>query len=802
MDIGQEGEATRILVIDDQPSIHEDFRKILQSGGIDEIDAAAAALFGTPAATLDAAPTYAVDSAHQGREGLAMVEEALRRGRPYPLAFVDVRMPPGWDGVETIRHIWQVDPDILIVICTAYSDQTWEEIVQELGRTDQFLILKKPFDVIEVRQLTASLATRWRLARQAALKLEELETMVAARTRALEEAAAEQRRANEALERFSRRLDGLNRLQKELLLPGPLAGKLKKITEAAVELLDLDFCRIWLLRQGDLCNTGCIHAAATDKEHLCRRRERCLHLAASSGRYTHIDGDHRRVPYGMYKIGLIANGAESKFICNEVTAEPRVHNHEWAKSLGLVSFAGYKLRDQRNNTTGVFAMFAQHAVSEEDDAFLANLAETASKVIIDYLAEEELRQSQKLEGIGQLAGGIAHEFNNLLQVIGGYAACALDGLDSQEPRYDDLQQVIKASQRASTLTRQLLGFSRRRAMELKATDANSLVRDLAELVRPAIGEHVTVDFALDARAGTVIADEGELQQALLNLCLNARDAMWAPAEGRYGGALRLKTERVFLSEPCWDPQFEIKSGPYVVFSVSDTGCGIPRDVQERVFEPFFTTKEVGKGTGLGLAQVYGVIRQHQGAIHLYSEPGLGTTFKLYLPAGREEAEERLPEELQKGPRGNETILVAEDEPMVRNLSVRALEGAGYSVLTAADGEEAMRVFDENRDAVSLAVLDVIMPKRTGHQVCDHIKQVSPSVPIVFCTGYDPDMARSQQAVDELVPLVQKPFTAQTLLAVVRKALDARPHYKRPPSSSPSVDNRACYRNIPGAFAAR
>ncbi len=652
-DTAQQGEATRILVIDDQPSIHEDFRKILQSGGGKEIDEAAAALFGTPAATPDAAPKYAVDSAHQGREGLAMVEEVRRGGRPYPLAFVDVRMPPGWDGVETIRHIWQVDPDILIVICTAYSDQTWEEIVQELGRTDRFLILKKPFDVIEVRQLVASLERRWRLGRQAALKMEELETMVAARTRALEEAAAERRRADEALERYARRLDGLNRLQRELLLPGPLAGKLEKITAAAVELMDIGFCGVWLLRKGDLCDSGCIHAAATDKDRLCSRRDQCLHLVAGSGCGTQIEDDDRRVPLGLYGIGAIAESQESKLVCNDIAVEQRVHDPEWAKRMGLVSFAGYPLRDQHNKNTGVFAIFARRPVTDEDDAFLAHLADTASKVVIDYQAEEDLRQAQKLEGIGQLAGGIAHEFNNLLQVIGGYASCALSELSPEDRGYDDLQQVIKGSQLAAALTRQLLGFSRRRAIELNNIDANLLVRDLAELVRHAVGEQVSVALSLDERAGTVFADEGELQQALLNLCVNARDAMWAPAEGRYGGAIRLTTESVFLTDADWDPQYEIQPGPYVVFSVSDTGCGIPRDVQKRIFEPFFTTKEVGKGTGLGLAQVYGVVRQHQGAIHLDSELGIGTTFKLYLPAGKEETEELQAEERQEGPGGRD-----------------------------------------------------------------------------------------------------------------------------------------------------
>ena len=567
--------------------------------------------------------------------------------------------------------------------------------------------------------------------------------------------------------RSLQRLEGVNRLQEELILPALLEAKFKKITEAAVGVLDLEFCRIWSVLPGDLCDAGCIHATTTDEAHLCCRRDRCLHLMASSGRYTHTDGDHRRVPLGLYKIGRIATGEDKKALSNSVTTDPRIHNHEWAKRLGLVSFAGYTLRDARDNTTGVMAMFAKYPISEEDDAFLSNLAETTSKVIMDHQAEEELRQSQKLEGIGQLAGGVAHEFNNLLQVIDGYTCAGMEGLCPEEERYTDLDQVRKTAERATTLTRQLLGFSRRRAIEPKSTDANVLVRDLVKLIRPTIGEHISLELALGDNVGTVYVDAGELQQALLNLCLNARDAM--PS----GGSLILKTETAVVTEPFWDAHFDIKPGKYVVFSVSDTGCGIPRDIQQRIFEPFFTTKEVGKGTGLGLAFVYGIVRQHKGAIHLYSEVGMGATFKLYLPPGNQTAEEDFVEEPSPALFGKETILVAEDEPMVRNLSVRTLERAGYTVLAATDGEEALRMFEENRSAISLVVLDAIMPKLTGHEVHRRIKQVSPGTRVVCCTGYDRETVRSDCLVRENVPLIQKPFTARTFLSTVREALDAQ-----------------------------
>jgi signal transduction histidine kinase/ActR/RegA family two-component response regulator len=568
-----------------------------------------------------------------------------------------------------------------------------------------------------------------------------------------------------------RRLLGINRLHEILILPVPLDEKLKRITQTAVQLLDLDFCRIWMVKPGDLCDSGCIHAVEDDESHVCPRRDKCLHLLSSSGRYTHINGNHRRVPLGCYKIGQIATGKLKKFLTNNVTVDPRVHNHEWAKSLGLASFAGYKLRNVHDETTGVLAMFSKNPLSEDDDAFIENLAEMTSKVIIEHLAEEELQQVQKLEELGQLTGGIAHEFNNLLQVIGGYTTCALEGLSPEEERYTDLKQVLEATDRAAVLTGQLLGFSRRQTIQPKNLDANSLVCDLKKLIGHAIGEQIVVEMNLHPDAGVVYADAGELQQALLNLCLNARDAM--PS----GGVLKLKTECLCLEEPlALDAHFTLTPGRYVVFTVSDTGRGIPEHIQRRIFEPFFTTKDVGKGTGLGLAMVYGMVRQHRGAIHFFSEAGKGTKFKLYLPAGKGSVESHAGHvgdaETPAAPSRHETVLIAEDDPVVRNLMMRTLKSAGYKVLGASDGEEAMDIYAYHGRAISLVVLDVIMPKFTGHEVYRYIKTIDPEVKALFCTGYDRDSAQWDILERENVRLIRKPFTPQKFLEALREVMDA------------------------------
>ncbi|HEY5315404.1 MAG TPA: ATP-binding protein, partial [Pirellulales bacterium] len=318
--------------------------------------------------------------------------------------------------------------------------------------------------------------------------------------------------------------------------------------------------------------------------------------------------------------------------------------------------------------------------------------------------DEQLRHSQKMEAIGTLAGGVAHEFNNLLQAVQGYTQYAMEGMAADEQPYQDLQQVLKAAERAATLTRQLLGFGRRQMLEFVDLDANQLVQDVVKLLRPLIGEHVELNLVLGPSAGTVHADATQLQQLLMNLCVNARDAM--PT----GGHLLVKTEHLVLDGGYCELHADVQPGRYTVLTVGDSGCGISRENIQHIFEPFFTTKEVGKGTGLGLATVYGVVQQHKGTVRVYSELGIGTTFRVYLPSTENTI--ALEEQRPPDPRasGVELILVAEDEPLVRNLAVRILQGAGYQTLVARDGEEALQLFKTRESEISLALLDVVMPK--------------------------------------------------------------------------------------------
>ncbi len=383
------------------------------------------------------------------------------------------------------------------------------------------------------------------------------------------------------------------------------------------------------------------------------------------------------------------------------------------------------------------------------------------------LRDEQLRQSQKLEAVGSLAGGIAHEFNNLLQAIRGYTRYAMEGLSSDDQRHQDLEQVVVASDRAAELTRELLGFSRRQVLERASVDAHAVITDLVKMLRPLIGEQIDVQTLLSRQTCFLHADRGLLQQMLLNLCLNARDAM------PHGGRLTLKTEPIVLNDAYCELHAAVTPGPYVMFSVADTGCGMPPEVKQRIFEPFFTTKGVGKGTGLGLAMVYGCVQQHGGIINVYSEPNLGTTFKIYLPIAA--AVDSVGATIVVAPStgGNETILLAEDEPMVRALAVRILTGAGYKVLVASDGAQAVDLFDVNAEDICLALFDAIMPKLTGHQAYDRIQLKNPNLPVIFCSGYDPETGQVKLLVDEGARIVQKPFDPDVLLRTVRDVLDAQ-----------------------------
>jgi PAS domain S-box-containing protein len=383
--------------------------------------------------------------------------------------------------------------------------------------------------------------------------------------------------------------------------------------------------------------------------------------------------------------------------------------------------------------------------------------------------DERMRQAQRMDSVGQLAGGIAHEANNMMSVVLGCADYVLQRSDLSEPVRQDVDQIWRAAKRTANITQQLLAFSRRQVLQPQVLDLNATVRDLEPILTRALGETRGLRMHLSTSLGQVSADPGQLEQALINLTLNARDAM------NDGGRLTIETMNVVLDQAyvAAKPVETLEPGEYAALVVTDTGRGMDRLTLGRIFEPFFTTKPVGQGTGLGLATVYGIVKQSGGFIWVYSEPGLGTTFKLYFPLAAPTSEAKAPRGPAPGGRSDEVILVAEDEPMVRGIMARTLRDCGYGVLEAANGREALEMVEAQKGRVSLIVADVVMPDMGGREMASRLARVWPDVPVLFTSGYTGLDVVRRGLLEEGREFVQKPLAPEALARKVREMVDAR-----------------------------
>lgn len=563
----------RVLIVDDSQAIHEDFRKILRKDGRDDdaLTAAAADLFG-PSAAGPAAPTFEMDSAYQGAEGVARVAQARAEGRPYAVAFVDMRMPPGQGGVQTVAEMWAVQPDLQIVICTAYSDYSWDELFEKLGRSDRLLILKKPFDNIEVQQLATALTEKWRVTQQAQLKIEDLEGRVRERTAELESMM------------------------------------------------------------------------------------------------------------------------------------------------------------------------------------------------------EQLAQSRKMEAIGQLAGGIAHDYNNILTATLMQIGLLSINPDATPSIRSSLAELEKMAQRAASLTRQLLTFSRQQVIQVKVIDLNEVIDHLLKMLRRLLGETVQLEFRRAATPAWIEGDVGMVEQVVTNLCVNARDAM-SPR----GGRLTITTEHSVLDEQALSDNPDARAGAFARLTVSDTGSGMDAATLKHIFEPFFTTKDVGKGTGLGLATVYGITKQHRGWIEVESAPGQGSTFRIFLPASAApEPSAPILETIDMRHDGA-CILLVEDEQMVRNMVARTLRKNGYRVFEATDGQHALELWRTHAAEIDLLFSDMVMPNGlTGLDLAKRFRSDRPALKVVITSGYSVSLSKTGAPNDRDIAYVAKPYEIRGLTEVVRKCLASEP----------------------------
>ncbi len=673
----------RILIVDDNASIHSDFREILcpsDSGESAVMDMEKLLFDEDSKASFQ--KSFDVDSAYQGQEALEMVKKSLADKRPYAVAFVDVRMPPGWDGVETIAHIWKADPDLQIVVCTAYSDYSWDEMRSRVAQPDSLLVLKKPFDNIEVQQLAHALTKKWFLNCQTRVQLEELAA------------------ANQSLviseERFSKAFH-----------ENPLPSAIQSFPDQ--RFVDVN-----------------------------------QRLAQVTG-YTREE--------------MIGRTAGELFLWEN----PNMAD-QWYSALlrqEAVRDREANIRDQAGNVRELLVSLSPVALDGKPHALL--LAQDVSE---RTLLERQLRQAQKMETIGQLAAGVAHDFNNILTVIQGHAGLLQHKWPTGEAQSKSLQEITNAAGRATTLIRQLLMFSRKQVMQFRHLDLNHVMRNALSMLQRLVGEHVQIEFRTQEPLPAIHADNSMLEQIAMNLAVNARDAM--PNGGRVSIATSL--QKIQRAPTPMDP--ENRQGDYVCLSFTDTGVGMDTQILGRIFEPFFTTKGVGKGTGLGLSTVFGIVRQHQGWLEVDSTPNKGTTFRAYFPPSGKSAEKTEPVTDAALRSGHETVLVAEDEDTLREMVVHVLKTQGYTVLEAKSGRHALEVWQGADRPIDLLLTDMVMPGGImGRELAERLSGMCPRLKVIYTSGYSPGMAGKDASLLEDRNFLPKPYSVGKLAQFVRECLD-------------------------------
>ncbi|PYO71848.1 MAG: hypothetical protein DMD64_13325 [Gemmatimonadetes bacterium] len=431
--------------------------------------------------------------------------------------------------------------------------------------------------------------------------------------------------------------------------------------------------------------------------------------------------------------------------------------------------ARYRVSDsetREHDRDGRPRVFLNNVVGFVEDGHLVRVWGTQRDVTEQRQLEEQFRQSQKMEAVGQLAGGIAHDFNNLLTAILGNTQLLLRDLPPGDAKRGDVEEIRKASERAASLTRQLLAYSRRQMLQPEVLNLNGVVAEMDKMLRRLIGEHIALVTVLAPDLGHVRADPNQLEQVIVNLAVNARDAM------AQGGTLTIETANVDLDATYAQTHLGSVPGPYTMLAVTDTGVGMDAGVRAHLFEPFFTTKEVGRGTGLGLATVYGIVKQSDGYISVYSEVGRGSSFKIYLPRIATPSDAPVGPQRGRPARGNETVLVVEDEPAVLTLSRRALETQGYVVLAASDATAALRIVERHGGTIHLLVTDVVMPGLSGRELADKLAAQRPGIRVLYMSGYPGDAVVEHGSLPAGSAFLQKPFSPDSLARKVRDVLDA------------------------------
>jgi PAS domain S-box-containing protein len=697
----------RILIIDDNTSIHEDVRKILGVSSTEDTahDEEAAELFGLETARRNDVP-FEVDSAYQGEEGLGMVRRAAEEGRPYAMAFVDVRMPPGWDGIETISKIWRKHPDLQVVICTAYSDYSWEEMIRQVGKTDSLVILKKPFDNVEVLQLAHTLTQKWTLSHQLRCHLNSLDAIVATRTQELQSANT----------RLRREIDERTNAELELRHSEERFAKAFKASPIPMAIQALATERYIDVNDAFLAMTG------------IRRTEVA-----------------NRTP------------AELQIFPN---AEAQCELWERLGREGSVRGIESQLRTNMGELRDCVVSAVAFDLGGKAVALVATLDVSEQRNL-----ERQLRHSQKLEAVGQFASGVAHDFNNMLTVIQGYTSLSLAAAGLDADVTNSLQQVALAADRAAALTRQLLTFSRKQMIQPRVLHLNDTLRNLHNMLRRMIGEHIELSCEFDEKLPPVFADESNIEQVVMNLVVNARDAM------PQGGRLTISTKAVTIDPAHVRHHADARVGSFVGLTISDTGSGMSPETLSHIFEPFFTTKEAGKGTGIGLATVYGIVSQLDGWIEVASQIGEGTSMRIFLPASEGKVEPVVVPAIDDTCGGGERILLVEDERAVREIITTILRDHGYAVWAAADGPGALELWQERAGEFDVLVTDIIMPNGLkGNVLAGQLQAEKADLKVIFSSGYSSNFGTESAPLPNGCSFLAKPYKPEVLVRAVRDCL--------------------------------
>ena len=694
----------RILVIDDNTAIHDDFRKILQrfDTSKNNLSDMEFALFGSKTENT-ASTVFDIDCASQGKDGLEMALKAKSEGHPYAMAFVDGRMPPGWDGIETINQIWKEYPEMQVVLCTAYADYSWKEIRDVLGESDSLLILKKPFDNIEVLQLAHALTRKWELNREVKHRIDNLDDLVQLRTE-------EKDRAKMLLEA------ALKHSPSGIIISNDDGSKILWANQAAREIYG-DCLFPPAGNNGGEEKTG-FYAVKPDETPL-KNEELPFYRAVSNEEI-------------IYNEEILLKNNDGK--------------NKW------VSYNAAPILDQSNGKVAGIAI-------------INDISDRKKTEIEHGKLQEKLVQIQKMDSVGLLAGGVAHDYNNIMSVIMGNVEMGLLSTDPADPIFETLEEIKKAAQRSTDLTQQLLAFARKQTITPKILDLNGKISDMLNILRRLIGEDIDLVWNPETYLWKVKVDPSQIDQIIINLCVNSRDAINGV------GKITIKTSNITFSEADTASRPGLKPGEYAGIAVTDNGHGMTKKVINRIFEPFYTTKEFGKGTGLGLATVYGIVKQNAGFLNVESEPEKGSTFTVYLPRFKGTLKIPVPERHEVTNCGKgEKILMVEDTDDVLAIGKAMLEKLGYSVLSANTPGEALKLAENSNVKIDLLITDVIMPGINGSDLAKKLQSQYPELKCLFMSGYTADIIAKRGVLDEGVQLMQKPFTFTELASKIRAVL--------------------------------